>query len=326
MNNNKTYTLLTGGLGYIGSHIANKLRKNIIIIDNGINSNLDYKKKLPHAIVYKKKISTASLNHIAKKYKIGNVIHLAGLKSVNESIQEPLKYYNYNLVSTLILLEFMEKFQIKNMVFSSSATIYGDSNRNPKKEDMVPISTNPYGSTKIIIEKLIDEYANKSKDFSCISLRYFNPIGANLKAGLYDKPLGKPTNLMPILIDSVIKRKKLTIFGKNYKTHDGTCMRDYIHVDDLANTHILSLKKLKKIKGHKKINIGMGKGISVLDLIKIFEKVNKVKVNYKFSKRRPGDSAICFADTLLAKKLINWSPIYGYEDMVRDSWNSIKKV
>lgn len=318
--------LITGGLGYIGSHIAYKLKSKAIIIDNCINSNLDFKKKLPLATVYKKRISKTSLNYIFQKHNdIKAVIHLAGLKSVNESINNPLKYYDYNFNSSLILLEALEKYRIKNLIFSSSATVYGNTNKNPKKETDQLISTNPYGSSKIMIEKLIDEYAYSSNNFSCISLRYFNPIGANLVAGLSDKPMGKPLNLMPILIESIINKKKLTVHGHNYNTKDGTCIRDYIHVDDLADVHILSLHKLKKFKGHKKINIGLGKGISVLDLIKVFEDANNLKVDFKFGKRRYGDAAVSYADNRNAIKFLKWKPKKNYTQMCYDSWMSYQK-
>jgi UDP-glucose 4-epimerase len=318
--------LITGGLGYIGSHIAYKLKSSAIIIDSCINSSLNYKKKLPLATVYKKEISKTSLDFIFKKHNdIKAVIHLAGLKSVNESIKDPLKYYRYNFLSSLTLLESMKKFNIKKLIFSSSATVYGNSNKNPKNENDTLISTNPYGSTKLLIEKLIDEHAYSLKSFSCISLRYFNPIGVNLEAGLLDKPLGKPLNLMPILIDSIIKKKKMIVHGQNYNTKDGTCVRDYIHVDDLADAHLLSLKKLKVIKGHKKINIGLGKGISVLELINIFEKVNNIKVNYIFGKKRDGDAAISYADNNNSIKFLRWKPKKNYADMCYDSWMSNQK-
>ena len=318
--------LITGGLGYIGSHIAYKLKRKAIIIDNCINSNLDFKKKLPLATVYKKRISKTSLNYIFQKHNdIKAVIHLAGLKSVNESINNPLKYYDYNFNSSLILLEALEKYRIKNLIFSSSATVYGNTNKNPKKETDQLTSTNPYGSSKIMIEKLIDEYAYSSNNFSCISLRYFNPIGANLEAGLSDKPMGKPLNLMPILIESIINKKKLIVHGHNYNTKDGTCIRDYIHVDDLADVHILSLYKLKKFKGHKKINIGLGKGISVLDLIKVFEDANNLKVDFKFGKRRDGDAAVSYADNRNAIKFLKWKPKKNYSQMCYDSWMSYQK-
>ena len=314
--------LLTGGLGYIGSHIAYFLKKKSIIIDNFSNTNLNYKATLPFAKVYKCSLNQKNLEKIFTENKIDSVIHLASLKSVFNSIKQPLDYYDNNVNSSLILLKTMDKFNIRKLIFSSSATVYGANNNNPLSESSTLNAMNPYGNTKIIIEKMISDYANSNAKFKSISLRYFNPVGANISAGLSDKPLGDATNLMPAILEAVSKNKKLTIFGKDYDTKDGTCIRDYIHVNDLAIAHIKALKNLKI--GHKAINVGLGKGMSVLDLIKIFERVNKVSVPRKFGKRRKGDVAISFASNQLATKLLNWRPKYSYQQMCSDSWEAFK--
>ena len=314
------YTLLTGGLGYIGSHIAIKLKERAIIIDNCSNSKLNYKKILPNAKVFIKDVNYISLDKIFQKFKIDKVIHLAGYKSVNESFFNPLKYYENNIQSTIDLLRIIEKYKVKKLVFSSSATVYGNNNISPLKENMQLNSTSPYGTTKIIIEKMIDEFIRSNNNFKAISLRYFNPIGSSRKYKLSDQPLGTPQNIMPILIETLKNKKNFFIYGKNYKTLDGTCVRDYIHVEDLADAHILAIKKIDNIHGHEKINIGSGRGYSVLKLINTFEKVNNIKINFKFSKKRSGDVEISYASISKAKKILNWHPKYDLKRMCEDSW------
>ena len=317
-------TLITGGLGYIGSHIAYKLGPKSVIIDDMSNSNLNFKKLLPKSIVYKKKINKSSLDKIFNENKIDSVIHLAGFKAVNESINFPLKYYENNLVNTIDLISSMEKYKINKLIFSSSATVYGLDNINkcPLKETFKSNAINPYGNTKIIIEDILDDYCKANKNFKAISLRYFNPIGANLKSGLCEKPIGKTQNLMPNIIKCLKERKPLKIYGNNYNTPDGTCVRDYIHVDDLAEAHIKSIKMISKIGKHEKINIGLGRGISVMEIIKIFEKVNKLKINFTIKKPRIGDSAISYADNKKAIKLLKWKSKKNYKDMCKDSWEA----
>lgn len=318
--------LLTGGLGYIGSHIANIIGKNAIIIDNRINSSLNYKKFLPKAIVYKKDINFNSLSKIFNQNNIKGVIHLAGLKAVNESINHPLKYYKSNIGITIDLLKAMEKYNVQNLIFSSSATVYGNKNKSPLKEEMTVNAINPYGQTKIIIENMISDFASSNKNFHAMSLRYFNPIGADIKAGLNDNPLEQSQNIMPILTKSIKEKKKFKIFGGDYQTKDGTCVRDYIHIKDLAKAHVLAFRKLKEVNGHKVINLGLGKGASVLEILKLFEKVNKVVVNYKFVKRRKGDVGISYADNKKAISFLKWKPKHDYIDMLRDVWEaSLKK-
>ena len=242
------------------------------------------------------------------------------MKSVNESILNPLKYYKNNLYSTIDLIDCMDKFKIKNLIFSSSATVYGNSLKSPIKENSSLSAINPYGRTKIMIENILEDYSKSNKKFNYINLRYFNPIGCNFKFGLIDQPKGKPQNLMPLIIKAAYTQKPLTIFGNDYNTPDGTCIRDYIHVNDLAEIHLLALKKIIKIKKYKSLNVGLNKGVSVLKLINIFEKTNNIKVPFKYGSRRDGDSAICYADNKTITKILNWKPKKGYEEMCRDAW------
>ncbi len=314
--------LITGGLGYIGSHIAHKLGNKSVILDDMSNSRLNYKKLLPKSIVYRDKINTRSLKKIFKNHDIKCVIHLASFKSVNESLDNPIKYYDNNISSTLILLRIMQEFNILNLIFSSSATVYGTSNKSPLKENFDLSSNTPYGNSKIIIEKILRDISCINKKMKILSLRYFNPIGSDLKAGLADQPLGSPENLMPIIIESIKKNKKLLIFGNDYNTRDGTCIRDYVHIKDIVKGHIDAISVLDNLKRYTSVNLGLGKGISVLELVKLFIKINKVNLNYNFTQRRDGDVDICFADVSLAKKLISWKPKYNYEDMIKDAWKS----
>ena len=316
--------LLTGGLGYIGSHIAKLLKKNLVIIDNQSNTQLNFKKYLPEATVYLSDLNKHTLEKVFTKHDIQGVIHLAGLKSVNESARYPLQYYEKNICSSITLLEAMDKFKINKFIFSSSATVYGDQHSSPLRENMALQSVNPYGSTKIVIEQLISDYAKSNSGFCALSLRYFNPLGANVKAGLADQPLGEPQNLMPILVRSIHENKIFKIFGDNYPTPDGTCIRDYIHVKDFSAAHVLAFKKLHHFKGHRAINLGLGKGASVLEIIRLFEKVNGIKVRYQIAGRRKGDAAISYASNRLAKKLLDWKPQYNYQDMVKDSWDAYR--
>lgn len=317
--------LLTGGLGYIGSHIACKLKEKAIIIDNQSNSLLNYKKKIPFSKVYDLDLNYKNLQKIFSKHLITGVIHLAGLKAVNVSTKLPLQYYRNNVYSSLELLECMDKFKIKKFIFSSSATVYGDQHSSPLKENYALNSTNPYASNKISIEQMIQDYAKSNPKFKVISLRYFNPLGANVKKGLAEQPLGRPQNIMPILVRAAKGNKNFHIFGNDYETLDGTCVRDYIHVQDLAEAHLIALRKLSKIRGYESINLGLGKGLSVLEFIKLFEKTNQVKIKYKFLKKRKGDVAISFADTNKSKFILDWIPKLNHEDMMRDSWQSFLK-
>ncbi|MDB2371824.1 UDP-glucose 4-epimerase GalE [Alphaproteobacteria bacterium] len=317
--------LITGGLGYIGSHIAKLLKKKSVIIDNQSNSQLNFKKYLPEGTVYLSDINKYILEKVFTEHNIQGVIHLAGFKSVNESVLNPLKYYENNIGSSIALLEAMHKFKINKFIFSSSATVYGSQNRSPLNENMILRSVNPYASTKIIIEQLLSDYALSNSSFKAISLRYFNPIGADVKSNLNEKPTGQPQNIMPILMQAASEQKVFSIYGNNYETHDGTCIRDYLHVKDLALAHVLALKKIHKFKGHTPLNIGLGKGLSVLEVISLFEKVNQVKIKTRITARRKGDVAISFADNKKVKNLLQWKPQHSYETMIQDAWQAFRK-
>ena len=327
--------LVTGGLGFIGSHTCVELLNSgyeVVIVDNLSNSNIDVLDKIEKITSKRPKfyeIDVCDKERVKKVFrenKIDAVIHFAGYKAVGESVREPLKYYRNNLDSTLTLLEVMEEENCHNFVFSSSATVYGIPKELPIKEDFPLSTTNPYGTTKLMIERILADLSKADKEMSIIVLRYFNPIGAHKSGLLGENPKGIPNNLMPYIVRVATKElEMLSVFGDDYDTHDGTGVRDYIHVVDLAKGHIKALEKCVNFKGIEYYNLGTGKGYSVLDLVKTFEKVNKVKVPYKIVDRRPGDIDACYADPSKAYKEIGFKAEYGIEDMCRDSYNYILK-
>ena len=327
--------LVTGGLGFIGSHTCVELLNSgyeVVIVDNLSNSNIDVLDKIEKITSKRPKfyeIDVCDKERVKKVFrenKIDAVIHFAGYKAVGESVREPLKYYRNNLDSTLTLLEVMEEENCYNFVFSSSATVYGSPKELPIKEDFPLSTTNPYGTTKLMIERILADLSKADKEMSIIVLRYFNPIGAHKSGLLGENPKGIPNNLMPYIVRVATKElEMLSVFGDDYDTHDGTGVRDYIHVVDLAKGHIKALEKCVNFKGIEYYNLGTGKGYSVLDLVKTFEKVNKVKVPYKIVDRRPGDIDACYADPSKAYKEIGFKAEYGIEDMCRDSYNYILK-
>ena len=325
--------LVTGGLGYIGSHTCVCLLKNnyeVVIIDNLSNSNIDVLEKIEKitdkkVTFYEGDLCNKELvRKIFKDNKIDEVIHFAGYKAVGESVLQPLKYYRNNLDSTLTLLEVMQEFSCHNLVFSSSATVYGTPKKLPIKEDFPLSTTNPYGTTKLMIERILADVSKANKDFKVIVLRYFNPIGADPSGLIGEDPKGIPNNLMPYIVRVANKELPiLSVFGDDYNTHDGTGVRDYIHVVDLAKGHLKALEKCLKSKGIDYYNLGTGTGYSVLDLVNTFEKVNKVEVPYKIVNRRPGDIDACYADPTKAYKELGFKAELGIEDMCRDSYNFI---
>ena len=318
--------LVTGGLGFIGSHTCVELLNSdyeVVIVDNLSNSNIDVLDKIEKITSKRPKfyeIDVCDKERVKKVFrenKIDAVIHFAGYKAVGESVREPLKYYRNNLDSTLTLLEVMEEENCHNFVFSSSATVYGSPKELPIKEDFPLSTTNPYGTTKLMIERILADLSKADKEMSIIVLRYFNPIGAHKSGLLGENPKGIPNNLMPYIVRVATKElEMLSVFGDDYDTHDGTGVRDYIHVVDLAKGHIKALEKCVNFKGIEYYNLGTGKGYSVLDLVKTFEKVNKVKVPYKIVDRRPGDIDACYADPSKAYKEIGFKAEYGIEDML----------
>lgn len=328
--------LITGGTGYIGSHTAVELLEagyNVVIIDNLSNSKkevVDYIKKITKKDVQfylgdvcDKKI----LNKIFNENQIDAVIHFAGLKAVGESVSIPLKYYRNNLDSTLTLLEIMSDFNCKKIVFSSSATVYGNPEKLPLDEECRLSVTNPYGATKLYIEGILKDLYISDNEWGITILRYFNPVGSHSSYLIGEEPNGIPNNLVPYIVKVANKElPHLNVFGNDYDTPDGTGVRDYIHVVDLAKGHVKSLDKLfAESKGLSIFNLGTGKGYSVLELVKTFEKVNNVEVPYKITDRRPGDIATCYADATLAKEKLEWQAELGLEDMLKSAYEYSKK-
>lgn len=324
--------LVTGGCGYIGSHTVVELLNNgyeVVIIDNLINSKrevIDSIKSITgrDVIFYEGNVQDEKLLvSIFEKEKVDAVIHFAGLKAVGESVEKPIEYYKNNLDSTLVLLDVMRKFNVKKIIFSSSATVYGSLNKVPFREDMeIGGTTNPYGTTKLFIERILNDLSVSDKDFSIIMLRYFNPIGAHSSGLIGDNPNGIPNNLMPYVCKVATGELEiLSVFGDDYPTHDGTGVRDYIHVMDLALGHVKALDKVFSSKGVNVYNLGTGIGYSVLDIVNSFERVNKTKVPYVIKDRREGDIAEAYADVDKAYQELGFKARYGIDDMVRDSYS-----
>ena len=327
--------LVTGGAGYIGSHTCVELLEKgeeIVVVDNFCNSKPIVIDKIKEITKKEFKfyecdlLDKPKLEKVFQENDIKEVIHFAGLKAVGESVQKPLEYYHNNITGTIMLLEVMKKYNCKKIVFSSSATVYGLPKTVPIKEDFPLSTTNPYGSTKLFIEQILKDVCVSDKDFAVILLRYFNPIGAHKSGLIGEDPNGIPNNLMPFIArvaDGVYP--ELKVFGNDYDTPDGTGVRDYIHVVDLSIGHIKAIEKIRQMNGVEIYNLGTGHGFSVLDLVKTFEKVNNVKVNYKIVGRRAGDIAVCYANCDKALKELEWKCERNIEDMCRDTWNFILK-
>ena len=322
--------LVTGGAGYIGSHTAVELLESdyeVVIIDNFYNSK-------PEAIENIKKITNKNfafyegdvrdkdiLRVIFNEHKIEAVIHFAGYKAVGESVEKPLMYYRNNIDCTLSLLEVMQEYNCKKIVFSSSATVYGEPERLPIDELCRLAVTNPYGATKLYIEGILKDLYISDNNWSIAILRYFNPVGAHESGLIGEEPNGIPNNLVPYIVKVANKELPyLNIFGNDYDTPDGTGVRDYIHVVDLAKGHLNSLDFIMNNKGIDYYNLGTGKGYSVLELVKTFEKINNVEIPYKIVDRRPGDIAICYADPSYAKKVLKWEAKLGLESMLSSAY------
>ena len=327
--------LVTGGAGFIGSHTCVELLENgadIIVMDNYSNSSPDALRAVEQITgktfpVYEcDMLDYDKFGKIFEENKIDAVIHFAGLKAVGESVSKPLEYYHNNITGTLNLLRLMRKYGVKKLVFSSSATVYGMNNPVPFSEDM-PIggTTNPYGTTKYFIEQILRDVAFADDSWSIALLRYFNPIGAHESGLIGENPNGIPNNLMPYIARVAAGQLPcLSVYGDDYPTPDGTGVRDYIHVCDLANGHLKALEKLESIHGAEAYNLGTGKGSSVLEVVHAFEKASGRKVNYKIAPRRPGDIAECYADASKAKRELGWEAKRTLDDMCRDSWHFIE--
>lgn len=325
--------LVTGGAGFIGSHTCVELLNagyEIVVVDNYYNAN-------PKSLERVKELTgkdfksygcdirdSEGMDKIFKENKIDAVIHFAGLKAVGESCQKPIEYYDNNIGGTLKLCDVMRNNGCKNIVFSSSATVYGMKNVSPLKETMkTGGTTNPYGTTKYMIEIILEDIYKSDNEWNVTLLRYFNPIGAHESGRIGENPSGIPNNLMPYITQVAIgKRPFLSVYGNDYDTPDGTCIRDYIHVVDLADGHVKAVNNiLDGKKGVQIFNLGTGKGYSVLDIVKAFSKAYGKELPYKIAPRRPGDLAVCFSDPTKAKEVLGWEAKRGIDDMCRDSWN-----
>ena len=327
--------LVTGGTGYIGSHTVVELLNNnyeVVIIDNLYNSKRDVVDKIEKitgksVVFYEGDVCDKTLlKRIFEGHKIDAVIHFAGYKAVGESVQKPIMYYRNNIDSTLSLCEVMKEYNVRNIVFSSSATVYGTPKSLPIKETAeVGHATNPYGETKIINERILSDLYYSDNSWNIALLRYFNPIGAHKSGLIGESPNDIPNNLMPYIVKvATHELKELSIFGNDYDTIDGTGVRDYIHVVDLAKGHIKAVEWVINNNGIDTFNLGTGNGYSVLELVEAFKKYNNVDVPYKIVGRREGDVASCYADVSKAKDVLNWTAEYGIEDMVKDSYNFVK--
>ncbi len=323
--------LLTGATGFIGSHTAVEFiaqNNEVVIVDNLFNSDKSVINRI-EAITgvrpsfYEIDVADKkALREVFTKHNIESVVHFAGYKAVGESVKIPIAYYRNNIDTTLTLLETMNEFGCKNIIFSSSATVYGTSENVPFKEDSEELGcTNPYGWTKFMIEQILKDASFADKDMSVVLLRYFNPIGAHESGMIGEKPNGIPNNLMPYITQVAAGiRDHLSVFGNDYPTHDGTGVRDYIHVVDLAKGHVAAYNYCKENKGCEVFNLGTGVGYSVLDIVKAFEEANNIKIPYEIAPRRSGDIAVCYAATDKASEILHWKTEKSIIDMCRDSW------
>jgi UDP-glucose 4-epimerase len=322
--------LVTGGAGYIGSHTCVELLSSgydIVVVDSFCNSKPEALKRVSEItgkefpVYHIDLLQKDNLETVFSKHSIKAVIHFAGLKAVGESVATPLLYYHNNIIGTLMLCEVMQAYGVKKIVFSSSATVYGTPERVPISEDFPLQPTNPYGRTKLMIEEILRDLYIADNEWSIALLRYFNPIGAHPSGRIGEDPNGIPNNLMPYITQVAVgKLKELRVFGNDYPTVDGTGVRDYIHVVDLAIGHVKALEKVMNTTGIEAYNLGTGRGYSVLELVSAFEKVTGIKIPYKIVGRRPGDVAICYADSTKAKEELGWVATRGIEEMCRDAW------
>ncbi|MCD6441546.1 MAG: UDP-glucose 4-epimerase GalE [Candidatus Marinimicrobia bacterium] len=322
--------LVTGGAGYIGSHTCLELLNKdfeVVVVDNLSNSSAESLKRVQKiaekTLAFHKidLLDKAALEELFLQYRFDTVIHFAGLKAVGESVTIPLRYYHNNITGTIILCELMAKYNVKNIIFSSSATVYGDPHAVPITEDFPISATNPYGKTKLFIEEILKDLYQSDNKWNIALLRYFNPIGAHESGEIGEDPKGIPNNLLPFISQVAVgKLEELLVFGNDYPTPDGTGVRDYIHVVDLALGHIRALEKLIGQTGVHIYNLGTGQGYSVLDMITAFEKASGRKINYRIVDRRAGDIAECYADPSKAEKELGWKATRGINEMCSDSW------
>ncbi len=324
--------LLCGGAGFIGTHTIIELDKaghSVVVVDNFSNSKPEALRRVGEMIGKEVKFYNAdvrdreAMNRIFEENTFDAVIHYAGLKSVGESVAKPLEYYENNMTGTFVLVDVMRKHGCKNIIFSSSATVYGDPAVIPITEECPKgYCTNPYGQTKWMLEEVLKDVRRADPEWNVVLLRYFNPIGAHPSGRIGEDPNGIPNNLMPYITQVAVgKREELGVFGNDYDTPDGTGVRDYIHVCDLAAGHVCALKAIERNQGLAVYNLGTGHGYSVLDVVKAFEKANNLKIKYSIKPRRAGDIATCYCNPAKAKAELGWEAKYGIEEMCRDSWN-----
>ncbi|MGE6314760.1 UDP-glucose 4-epimerase GalE [Shewanella baltica] len=323
--------LVTGGAGYIGTHTVVELLNagnDVIVLDNLSNSSIEALNRVERitgksVIFYQGDIlNKALLQKVFNDHAINSVIHFAGLKAVGESVANPLKYYENNVTGTLLLCQVMAEFKVKNLVFSSSATVYGDPASLPITEDFPTGATNPYGQSKLMVEHILADVHNADPSWNIARLRYFNPVGAHASGLIGEDPNDIPNNLMPFIAQVAVgKRAALSVFGDDYPTHDGTGVRDYIHVVDLANGHLKALAKLATKPGLVTYNLGTGQGYSVLDMVHAFEKACGKPIAYQIAPRRPGDIAACYADPTHAREDLGWQATHTLADMANSSWH-----
>ena len=322
--------LVTGGAGYIGSHTCVLLLEagyDVVVFDNFSNASEESIVRV-EALTGKQVTlirgdirDRKALESVFSQHTIDAVIHFAGLKAVGESVEQPLRYYENNVCGTVLLCEVMAVYGCKSIVFSSSATVYGDPHTTPIKEDFPLSATNPYGRSKLMIEEILRDLYVSDNSWKIVLLRYFNPVGAHVSGMIGEDPNGIPNNLMPFIAQTAVgKREKLSVFGNDYDTHDGTGVRDYIHVVDLAEGHLKALEKIADIDEVLAVNLGTGKGYSVLDMVKAFEKASGKDVPYEIAPRRSGDIAKCYADPSFAKEVLGWEAKRGIEEMCEDTW------
>jgi UDP-glucose 4-epimerase len=324
--------LLTGGAGYIGSHTAVEFLNaghEIVVVDNLSNSSVKSVKRVERLTnksidFYQIDLLDAiNFDKIFDEHEIDAVVHFAGLKAVGESVSKPLDYYRTNITTTLNLCDSMLRHGVRDLAFSSSATVYGEPKSMPIDEDSPVIdATNPYGRTKLMIEKILSDVSASEPSLNIALLRYFNPGGAHISGEIGEDPTGIPNNLLPFVSQVAVgKREELVVFGEDYPTHDGTCIRDYIHVVDLAKGHLAAIEKLADNPGLIMCNLGTGTGYSVLDIIAAFEKANNLKIPYRMGPRRDGDIPSSYTNPSYAKKMLGWEAEYGIEEICRDAWN-----
>jgi UDP-glucose 4-epimerase len=322
--------LLTGGAGYIGSHTAIVLQQagfDVIALDNLCNSSAESLRRVsqitgkPVPLIEADIRDEAALRRVFAQYPISAVVHFAGLKAVGESTQLPLKYYDYNVAGTVTLCRVMADAGVKQLVFSSSATVYGAAAEVPITESSPRSATNPYGQSKLMIEYILQDLAAADPEWRISLLRYFNPVGAHPSGLIGEDPNGIPNNLMPFISQVAVgKRAQLSVFGSDYPTVDGTGVRDYIHVMDLARGHLQALKYLQQHAGIEAVNLGTGQGYSVLQMVEAFARENNIQIPYQLVARRPGDVAVCYAEPAKAANLLGWKAEHSLVDMVRDAW------